>query len=155
VYSGIGNIQGWAISADGIDRIELFLDGQYWTNPPYGGQRTDVRDAYPNVANSENSGFTMAYGYSNLSAGQHTIMARAISSLGEIREQSSSFEVKKFHKLFIFPDEIVDPSQADLVHDGSRILINNIVVAGELFNISLEWRTATQDFAIVDIQPAN
>ncbi|MCU0807904.1 MAG: hypothetical protein MUC53_08175, partial [Candidatus Contendobacter sp.] len=56
VYSGVGNIRGWAVAPQGIQRIELAIDGVYRTNIPSGGLRTDVGDAYPTYPNANGSG---------------------------------------------------------------------------------------------------
>ena len=57
VASGISNIRGWAIASEGISTIEIFIDGQFAFTVPYGGERKDVENANPDVANSLNSGF--------------------------------------------------------------------------------------------------
>ena len=49
VASGITNIRGWAIASQGIEVIEIFLDGQFAFEVPYGGERKDVESAYPDV----------------------------------------------------------------------------------------------------------
>ena len=56
-HTGVGNLRGWAISSDGIDKVEIYIDDAYALDAPYGGVRTDVRDAFPDVEGSENSGF--------------------------------------------------------------------------------------------------
>lgn len=64
--SGIGNIRGWAIADEGIDRIELWPNN---SGPgkilPYGGKRDDVGRAYPNVLDSDSSGFSGTWNFAN------------------------------------------------------------------------------------------
>lgn len=153
VYSGISSVQGWAVSPDGIDRVELFVDGQYWTNAPYGGQRTDVGAAFPNIPNSDFSGFVMAYGYTNLSAGNHTLTARAYSRNGAMKEDSSSFTVDKFHANFFPAPDAVNASQAQCTPEQSGVFLRDISVDGRRYDVRLQWQTATQGFEIISINP--
>ena len=44
----IANIRGWAVAPQGLQRIELYLDGALQGNIPLGG-RADVGDAYPAI----------------------------------------------------------------------------------------------------------
>tara|TARA_R110002072_G_scaffold20493_2_gene74233 strand:+ start:542 stop:1618 length:1077 start_codon:yes stop_codon:yes gene_type:complete len=152
IHGGIGNLRGWAIADDGIDRIEIFVDGQYMFDAPYGGWRTDVESLYPSVLNSVNSGFSLAFGYSNLEIGTHTITARAYTTQGEIRESSSSFNVISFHKKFIRSADTVSVSNSKLSSAGDEILIDNVEVDGAKYSLKLKWRTAEQGFEIIDIQ---
>ena len=40
--SGVSNIRGWAVASDGIERIEVYFDGVFGFELPYGGRREDV-----------------------------------------------------------------------------------------------------------------
>ena len=35
--TGIGMIRGWAVSSDAIERVEVFVDGEYLYDIPHGG----------------------------------------------------------------------------------------------------------------------
>lgn len=152
VHSGIGNLRGWAIAEEGINRVEIYIDGKYMYDAPYGGERTDVAEAYPNIEGSGQSGFSLAFGYSNLSIGENTITARAFDTLGEHVESSATFEVVAFHKNFISKGDIVDASQANMSASGDEILLDNVSVDGELYELRLKWRTAEQGFEIIEIR---
>ena len=52
VYSGIGTFQGWAVAQEGIDRVDLYVDGAFFQSAPYGGARVDVGNVFPDVPNS-------------------------------------------------------------------------------------------------------
>ena len=47
--SGVTNIRGWAVADAGVNRIELFVNGQFYSEIPYGGQREDVESAFPSI----------------------------------------------------------------------------------------------------------
>jgi hypothetical protein len=79
VHSGIGSLRGWAIAEDGIERVEVYIDGNYAYDAPYGGPRGDVEEKFPEIDGSGQSGFSMAFSYSNLSFGQHTIIENYIT----------------------------------------------------------------------------
>ncbi|MBT5488723.1 MAG: Ig-like domain-containing protein, partial [Halieaceae bacterium] len=83
IHGGVGNLRGWAVATAGIDKIEIMIDGEYAFDAPYGGARGDVGGAFPGVANASQSGFSLAYAYSNLSPGSHTITAVAHTLDGE------------------------------------------------------------------------
>jgi hypothetical protein len=150
IHSGIGNLRGWAVAEDGIDRVEIYIDGEYAFDAPFGGERTDVADQLPEFPNSDRSGFSLAFGYSNLDIGEHTVTARAYTLLGESKESTSTFQVEAFHKDFIQKWDIVDLSRAG--GDGSEIGLGDVWIDGKLYNLLLKWRGAEQGFEIVDIE---
>ena len=47
IHGGVGNLRGWAVATDGIDKIEIMIDGEYAFDAPYGGARGDVGGAFP------------------------------------------------------------------------------------------------------------
>ena len=112
VYSGIGNLRGWSVASAGIDRIEIWFDGAYAFDAPYGGARGDVGNIFPDIANASSSGFSLAWNYNNMSPGEHTITARAYNQSDEFVESSSTFTVTRFHKPFFGADDEVALSGA-------------------------------------------
>ena len=40
-HTGVGNLRGWAVSSDGIEKVEIYIDGVYAFDAPYGGNRGD------------------------------------------------------------------------------------------------------------------
>jgi hypothetical protein len=65
IHGGVGNLRGWAVATAGIDKIEIMIDGVYAFDAPYGGARGGVGAAFPEVTNASESGFSLAYAYSN------------------------------------------------------------------------------------------
>ncbi len=83
IHGGVGNLRGWAVATDGIDKIEIMIDGVYAFDAPYGGARGDVGERFSGGGQCEpESGFSLAYAYSNLSPGSHTISAVAHTRAG-------------------------------------------------------------------------
>lgn len=151
-HSGVGNLRGWAVASDGVEKIEIFIDGEYQFDAPYGGARQDVAGAFPDVSGSTESGFSLAFNYNDLSAGQHVIEAVAHSNQGDKERSSSTFNVVKFSESFINSSQPVDLNGADCVTGGTRITISDAVVAGDTYDMVLDWRVAEQGFEIVEIQ---
>lgn len=151
-HGGVGNLRGWAVSPDGIDRIEIYIDGAFAFEAPYGGNRTDVGAAFPAIEGSDSSGFSLAFGYSNLSAGEHSITARAYSLLGAQTDSSSTFNVVTFDKTFITSSDVVNASDATITAAGDEITIQNISIDERVYNLKLKWRSAEQGFEIIEIE---
>jgi hypothetical protein len=111
-YSGIGILRGWAVAEEGIDYVEIYIDGAFFQNAPYGGKRGDVGNIFPDVEGSSDSGYALAFNYSELSEGIHTIKAVAITNSGRQIEKTAQITVAKFHKNFIQPSDEVDLNSA-------------------------------------------
>lgn len=152
IHGGIGNLRGWAIASDGIEKVEIWTDGVYSFDVPYGGVRGDVAGAFPDVANSTESGFSMAYSYSNLSAGAHSIRAVAYNASGVTHESVAQFEVVKFSEDFISGPNAVDLSGGSCTASGDQIALVDALVSGTLYDLVLKWRVAEQGFEIVEIR---
>ncbi len=152
IYSGIGNLRGFALSIDGIERVELYVDGKYKGDIPYGGSRRDVGEKNPEIPNSNDSGFSQAFNYNNLALGEHTITARAIAKNGEFNESSGAFTVQKFHKSFFSDSNAIDLSDSLVDKDDAGIIIQNLSVESRLYDVRLQWNTQTQGFEIVEIR---
>lgn len=152
-YTGVANIRGWVVGSAGISRIELFVDGELKTNIPVGGRRSDVGTAYPSYPDSSNSGFSMAFNYSNLTASQHTIRVRAIDKEGVSKDVSAAFNTTRFDNPFISNPSSVSFNGATGSFGSQSIIINNMTADGKTYDIRLDWRTAIQGYAITQIIP--
>ena len=160
--SGIGNTRGFATTPYAsfpIVRIELYVDGVWQYNIPYGGPRPDVCSVFPNP-NCENSGFGATTNYSALSAGSHTMTVRAVDSLGDHNDSTKTFTVERFHDPFVANSNAVDflAAMVMLPRDlpgGSyldkRIWLDNVYVAGQCYNIDLDWKRSIQAWGITNI----
>jgi hypothetical protein len=152
VYSGVGNLRGWSVATVGIDRIEIWFDGVYAFDAPYGGARGDVGNIFPDIDNSSSSGFSLAWNYSNMAPGEHVITARAYNQNGQFTESSSTFTVTRFHKPFLGANAQIDLSGAQCSVSDSQISLGDAVMDGKVYDILLDWRTAAQDFQIIEIR---
>ena len=151
-HSGIGNLRGWALDKQGVERVEIYIDGKYLYDAPYGGSRRDVGNKHPGFPDANNSGFSLAYGYSNLAVGPHTITARMVNSLGEVRSATATFEVVAFDQKFVSEKEVVEMGDARFTARGREIYIRDAFVGDRLYDITLRWRPQSQRFEIVEIR---
>lgn len=152
VHTGVGNLRGWAVASDGITKVDILIDGVLAFEAPYGGSRGDVGGAFPDVAASSESGFSLAYNYSGLVAGPHTVTAVAHNALGETQESSASFDVVRFESSFIADPSAVNLSNGSCTLSSDEISVIDARVEGSLIDLILKWRPAEQGFEIVEIR---
>ncbi len=152
-YSGISNLRGWTVGSAGIDHVELYVDGTFATNVPVGGLRDDVGNQYPSYPNSKNSGFSMAFNYSNLSAGSHAIQVRAVDREGTNRETTTNFNVTRFDNSYIADPANVNLGGASGTFDTRSISLKNMTADGKTYDVRLDWRAEAQGFVIAQITP--
>lgn len=152
VYASISNLRGWALAPTGIDKIELYIDGRYIYNMPYGGRRQDIANSYPSYPDAVESGFSMAYNYKNLTPGQHTITIRAYDTGGDYNEDTSTFTATRFNSAFISDSSSIDISSASITAlNGQSMKLSNIQAEGSTWDITLGWNRSTQGFEIQQI----
>lgn len=149
-FSGIKTISGWAIATSGIDRIEVYIDGVYSFDAAYGDARDDVASVFPDIENSDKSGFVTRYNYSQLTAGEHTIEVRAISKGNNVVAASNTFNVTTFNK-FISPQDEFSLDNASCLLQTGTISIVDALVDGSIYDISVKWNWRSQDFEITEI----
>ena len=151
-YSGVGTLRGWAIAEEGIERVDIYIDDDFYQSAPYGGQRADVEATYPEIADARNSGFALAFSYNILSKGSHTISAVAVTTQGRSKTVDADFTVTKFHKNRIRPTDEVSLDGATCSVSGEEVSLFDALIDGRTYDISLEWRTGDQGFEIESIE---
>ncbi|MEE4204056.1 MAG: hypothetical protein V2I45_10520 [Halieaceae bacterium] len=155
IMSGVANLRGWAVSTEGVNRIELFVDGQFEYFIPYGGERVDVFQTYPDVPDSGSSGFGQTFNYNKLYTGDHVMTVRMITERGQMFEQTNHFKTINFGSEFIsdpdFPD--ITGATTTLNEDGTITISPVRDENTQPYSVKLKWTVATQGFEIIDIQP--
>ena len=140
------------MAQEGIDRVDLYVDGVFFQSAPYGGSRGDVGNIFPDVPDSRNSGYALAFNYGDLSDGTHTLKAIAVTKNGRTLESSVQFSVAKFHKPFIGAGDTVSLDGASCSVQDSYISVIDAVIDDQPYDVFLEWRTGTQGFEIYRIR---
>ena len=155
-YAGISNLRGWAVAPTGIERVEIYIDGTYAFDVPMGGSRGDVGAAFPDFPDSENSGFSMAYNYKNLLAGEHTMTAKAIAENGDYNEVTVSFTTTRFISPYISQPTDIDFTSTSEVYVGERAFqLKGVTVEGKKWDIGFIWDAATQGMEMMSIQESS
>jgi hypothetical protein len=152
VYSGIGNLRGWAVYEFGIESIEIYIDGEFQFLAPYGGERNDVGNRFPDIPNANYSGFSLAFGYLNLEPGEHDIEVVATSGTGDFTSRRSTFTVTKFDTPFVAADDEVRVEGAAVGLSSDTVTLDGITVDGKSYDIELQWDTASQGFELRAIE---
>ena len=143
--SGITTIHGWALDGKKVTLVELYFDGTFATNIPYGGSRDDVKAAFPQYPNADLSGFGIIFNYSILTAGAHTILVRLHNEDGATMDLTAAVTVVGFGGEFVTN---VSPI--------SFTLPNVAVTVGGTtanYDITIQWSNATQHFEITGVTP--
>ena len=151
-HSGIGAIRGWAVSSDPIDRIEVFIDGVYRFDIPYGGLRREIGKAFPDIEGSELSGYASSVNFNGLSKGNHTLVVQVTDVFGSVVTRSVKFNVTYFDKGYLSASDVIELGWSNIQGLGDNISIEGARVDGEIYDIELKWRTKSQGFEIVRIE---
>ena len=83
--------------------------------------------------------------------GDHTITARAYNTNGQYAERSSGFTVTRFDTPFIGASDAVSLDGAQCEVSDVQIWLKDASLAETLYDVRLEWRTATQGFEIINV----
>ncbi|MDA7595381.1 Ig-like domain-containing protein [Luminiphilus sp.] len=151
VHSGVGMIHGWALSSEGVERIEVFIDGDYAFDVPYGDPRADVGKAFPDINGASTSGFSVPFRYSTLSAGQHTVSVVVTDEFGAQVERSSTFEVVRFDMAYLNKANTPKLDWSYVSGFSDFITVRSAQVGDQAYDLVLAWQTQTQTFEIVEI----
>ena len=151
VHSGVGLIRGWAVSSNPIERIEVFVDEEYRFDIPYGGMRGDVGVVFPDIPNSDESGYATAVNFSALDKGEHALTVRVTDAFGSVIERTVEFEGTRFNTPFLGAEDAVELDWSRVIGTGSTLIVRDARIDGEFYNIALKWRTSSQSFEISHI----
>ena len=155
VLSGTGNLRGFAVASEGIDRVEIWMNGEYKFDAPYGGTRDDVAASpdYEGIEGADLSGYSLAWSYTLFDIGMNTIEAIAYDSAGNSKTATSVFEVVKFHKNRIRdPDTVQLDQGGSCLVEGNEITILDALIEEQPYDITLKWKTGSQSLQINDIR---
>ena len=150
-HSGVGMIRGWALSGERIERVEVYVDGKYAFDIPYGDPRADIGNKYPDNDMAATSGFSVPFRYSALSAGNHTVSVVVTDQFGDQMERSATFEVVRFDKSYIGKADTPDLNWSFASGLSDYIVVHGVGVGEESYSIRLQWQTRTQKFEITSI----
>ena len=79
---GVTPVSGWALDAEGIDHIEIYLDGHDVGTANFGFPRADISSFYPGYPDSVAPGWNFLLDTTLTSDGNHHIQAVAVDIFG-------------------------------------------------------------------------
>ena len=154
----IGQIRGWALHPNQVvDVVEIYIDGEFYSEVPVGGQRNDVYNAYPNAVNSRYSGWAQTVNFKDFAEGYHDLEIRAYTTFGTYNSVSGEFCVEKFAgKNFISDPLTINFKTISRFHMAQNaLLFQKVEIDGEYYDMEVHWDTATQGFIVEQVEPHN
>ncbi|WP_299982288.1 matrixin family metalloprotease [uncultured Pseudoteredinibacter sp.] len=149
--SGITNIRGWAIGLNAIQRVALFIDDKFAADIPYGGDRSDVGQSFPNYQNADRSGFSMIFNWGILDPGEHTMEIKVYDNAGSVHSERTNFTVQAFNTAFVSDPNSVEILSGVTITDPRTITLDRVRVNNEEYRVILSWNTASQKWDIREI----
>jgi hypothetical protein len=117
--SGAFPVVGWATDTDGIDRIDVMIDGGILQSAMHGDQRPDVGATFPDFPGALFSGFIANIDSTRLTNGVHMLTVRAIDRTGVARTIGHRTVQIINNDNFLKPFGFVDDPQRDAVLYGT------------------------------------
>lgn len=87
--SGILSLVGWALDDDGVQRVDIVVDGRVVGQAEYGRSRPDVATFFPGFPGAAFSGWFFNLNTTQFTNGEHVVSARVWSQTGEVQELNS------------------------------------------------------------------
>ena len=139
--SGLFNILGWAVGVTApIDYVEVSFDGQSSTPAGYGGERTDVGLAFPDIPDADFSGYALGWNSRRLTNGIHQMTVRAVDMNGEAASRSVRFLVTNAPGDENPRNIEIDMSKATLKIVGkTEVLVEGIEIGGQSLTTVLKY----------------
>lgn len=82
--AGILPLHGWALDDDGVERVEVLVDGVVDGRANYGRSRPGVAEKFPGYPDSNRAGWVYHLDTTHYLNGLHTITPRILSKTGEV-----------------------------------------------------------------------
>ncbi|MBM7654748.1 Ig-like domain-containing protein [Neobacillus cucumis] len=86
-------VSGWFLDANGVDKVEVLVDGNLIGQAQYGLPRPSVAKTYP-AYNNANAGYQYTLNTKSFTEGQHTLTVRETGKSGTKTELKSQFTVQ-------------------------------------------------------------
>ena len=151
-YAGIGMVRGWAVSSDTIESIAVSIDGKHAFNLPHGGPHGSAASRFPDIAGSDQAGYSTPLNFSALQAGEHTLTVTVTDGFGTSRSRVINFETARFKKAFVPPSDNVELGWSGIQGLGGELYIYNAMVDGIPYRVTLKWDSVSQSFRIDSIE---
>lgn len=118
--SGSFPVNGWALDTDGVDRVEVQIDGTNMQGAMYGDPRPDVGNAYPDFPTAQFSGFVAHVDTTRVPNGLHLLTITATDKRGMTRTIGTRQIQVINNALFLKPFGYLDEPLRDAVLYGTN-----------------------------------
>ncbi|HEX2939172.1 MAG TPA: Ig-like domain-containing protein, partial [Ruminiclostridium sp.] len=95
------NVSGWAVSAEGVKEVQVYIDGVLFGNTQADITRNDVRNHFIGIygtdgyKDSDKSGYSFKVNIDSLNNGSHNVTVKSIGQGGSVSQSSDSFKLSK------------------------------------------------------------
>src|SRR6185436_15303009 len=122
VFNTVGSfpVSGWAADTDGIDRVNVQIDGNVMQAAMYGDPRPDVGNSFPDFPPALFSGFVANVDTTRIQNGLHFMTIQAIDKRGLARTIGTRQVQIVNNALFLKPFGVLDEPIRDAVLYGSN-----------------------------------
>ncbi|HSP33496.1 MAG TPA: hypothetical protein VLU46_04175, partial [Thermoanaerobaculia bacterium] len=122
--SGSFPLVGWAAAADGIDKVNVFIDGGNMQSAMYGDMRPDVGQSFPDFPAATYSGFIANVDTTRVQDGVHLIEVKATGKNG-ITRRIGARQVQILNgEENLKPFGVIDYPQRDAILYGTQCGVN-------------------------------
>jgi len=120
VGTGFLPLHGWALDDVGIDRVEIYVDGEPAGTAYFGFRRPDVEAVYPGYPDSATAGFGVELNSTLWLNGFHTLTAVAVAEDGERTTLGDSYQIQFNNASHLLPPF----GQIEFPHSGAQLFGN-------------------------------
>ena len=152
IQSGIGAIRGWAVSSEGIQKIEVSIDDIYMFEVPHGGPHNNAEQRFPDLPGSDRAGYSTPLNFGALNKGRHSIKVSVTDKFGSKKHLSRPFSSIRFQSGFISKDSNIELGWANIYALEEQILIYGAEIDGRTYELLIEWDHESQNFKLKEIQ---
>ena len=97
-------VGGWAVAKSGVQRIEIWIDGEGPQTVHYGMMREDIGTIYDEFPGASHAGFLWASHIGHLHPGRHKIRLVCMAKCGRSLELDSTFEIDRRNEYEFWSD---------------------------------------------------
>ena len=94
ILNGTLNVDGWALTIDGIKEVKVYLDNNLIGNAITGIPRADVASKYPGYDQSNNAGFSGSFDVSNILSGTKNLKVEIISNNNSLQTYERTINIE-------------------------------------------------------------
>jgi len=153
--SGISSVRGWSFHpTEKVEVVEIYIDGEFMSQVPVGGQRLDVFNAYPDTSDAKYSGWGQTVNFKELTPGNHVLEVVAFTSDGDYNTREIEFCSNRFELTYNGDPDAINLARTERMHLwNNRMIFEGVEAEGKKWNVEFTWSVALQELQISQITP--